>query len=144
MKQTLLTVLLLGLLGCSARHDTTLEFRVAEDAPGLGLTEMLLVQTGERFYLHDEALVTQADVDSAFAMTQDDRSSVELILTPQGTAKFAELTEQNIGKRCGVILDGRLVSAPRIMAPILEGRVIVTGDFTESEAIRTARGLSPP
>ncbi len=135
-------MLLFGLLACSERNDVTLEFRVAEDAPANGLSEMLFAQTGERFYLHDEVLVTQADVDSALVVTQAERSAVKLILTPQGTAKFAELTEQNIGKRCGVVLDGKLVSAPRIMAPILEGRMIVTGDFTESEANRIVRGLS--
>jgi len=61
-----------------------------------------------------------------------------------GTRKFEQLTELNIGKRCGVVLNGELVSAPRIMAPIRSGRAIVSSGFTEAEARRVARGLSQP
>jgi len=122
----------------------TLEFRIAEDKPAPGLTEMAFDPSGKRFYLHDEVLVDQSDVDTAFVIMRDGRPEVELVLTPAGTQKFEELTERNVGKRCGMVLNDQLVSAPRIMAPIRGGRAIVASDFTEAEARRVARGLSRP
>ena len=122
----------------------TLEFRIAEDEPAPGLTEMEFGPTGERFYLHDEVLVDQSDIDSAVVITHNGRTAVELLLTSVGTQKFEELTERNVGKRCGIFLNSQLVSAPRIMVPVRSGRAIVTSDFTEAEARRIAQGLSRP
>ena len=137
-------VFLLGLLGCSDNDQVILEFRIAEDEPAPGLLEMTIFPTGESFYLHDEVLMNQADVDSAFAVMPDGRPAVELLLTSEGAKKLEELTERNMGKRCGIVLNGQLLSVPRIMAPIHGGRAILTGDFTEEEALRIASGLSRP
>jgi len=122
----------------------TLEFRIAEDESAPGLTEMVFRPTGEHFYFHDEVLVNESDVDSAVVIMHDGRPAVELVLTSVGTQKFQELTERNVGKRCGMLLNGQLVSAPRIMAAIRVGRAIVMSDFTEAEARRIAQGLSQP
>jgi preprotein translocase subunit SecD len=144
-KQPLVLCLLaVWLIGCSESKQVTLEFRIAEDEPAPELTEMAFDPTGERFYLHDEVLVNQSDVDSAFATMQDGSWAVELMLTAAGSQEFEELTEGNVGKRCGMVLNGKLVSAPRIMAPIRVGRAILASDFTEEKARRIAQGLSRP
>jgi len=122
----------------------TLEFRIAEVDPAPGLAEMVFVQTGERFYLHERVAVSQDDVDSAVVNMWDGKWTVEIVLTSAGTRNFEELTENNVGKRCGMVLNGRLVSAPVIMAPIRGGRAIVADNFTEREAHHVARGLSRP
>jgi preprotein translocase subunit SecD len=88
--------------------------------------------------------VSESDVDSAAVVLQGEKPSVALILSEEGARKFAELTKQNVHKRCAILVDGQIVSAPRIMAPIRTGRAIISGDFTESEARRIARGLSNP
>ena len=139
-----LALFLFGFLGCSESNQVTLEFRIAEDEPAPGLKEMVFDPTGERFYLHDEVLVDQSDVDSAVVVIHDGRPAVELVLTFVGTQRFEESTERNVGKRCGIVLNGRLVSSPRIMAPIRAGRAIVTSNFTEVEARRIAKELSQP
>jgi preprotein translocase subunit SecD len=139
-----LSLILFGIIGCSERNQVTLEFRIAEAEPGPGLTGMVFDPTGERFYLHEEVLVSQSDVDSAVAIMRDGRWDVELVLTSAGAQKFEELTERNVGKRCGMVINGELVSAPLIMAPIHVGRAIVAGDFTEAEARRVAQQLSLP
>jgi preprotein translocase subunit SecD len=136
-------LLLCCLLGCSESKQMALEMRVAEDEPGPGLTEVVFAPTGEHIYLHEEVLVNQADIDSAYATTQQGDPAVQLLLTPAGAHAFQELTESNLGKRCGVLLDGELVSAPRIMAPIRDGRVVLMADFTAAEAQRIAERLSP-
>ena len=123
-------------------NQLTLEFCIAEDEPGPGLTDTKFGRTNKHFYLHDEVRVTQSAIDSAFAVEREGRWVVELLLTLEGSQKFEEMTESNVGKHCAMILDGSIISAPRIMAPIRVGRAILAGDFTETEARRVADGLS--
>ena len=137
-----ITLFLFVLIECLGPNEVTLEFRIAEDEPATGLTEMIFEMTGESFYLHKEVLVDQSNIDTAIVTTQNKRPAILLVLTREGTRKFAELTQRNVGKRCAMILNGELVSAPRIMAPIVEGRAILAGNFTESEANRIAEELS--
>ena len=139
-----LSLILFGVFGCSEQNRVTLEFRIAEDEAAPGLTEVVFNPPGVRFYLHDEVLVDESDIDSAFVTVQNGRPAVELLLTSKESRKWEELTERNVGKRCGMILNGKLVSAPRIMTPIRVGRAIVAGDFTESEALRIAHALGQP
>ena len=133
---------LIVFFACSEPETITLEFRIAEDESAPGLTEMVFSPTGESFYLHNEVLVNESHVDSAFVVMHSGRPAVELLLTAEGTSKFEELTTNNVGKKCGMILDGELVSAPIIRAPITVGRAIIAGDFTEAEVQRIARVLS--
>jgi preprotein translocase subunit SecD len=145
LKRILILIFLVpGFVSCSDRNHAKLEFRIAEDEPVPGSMEVAFPPTGELFYLHDEVLLDEGGVDSAFVISQEGRPAVELVLTSEGTRKFGELTEHNVGKRCGMVLNGKLVSAPRIMAPIHAGRAIIVGDFTDEEARRIARSLSNP
>jgi preprotein translocase subunit SecD len=139
-----LALILLGSFACSEEQRVTLEFRIAEDEASPGLTEAVFGPARVRFYLHNEVLLDESDVDSAHVTTQGGRPAVEVLFTSAGSQKWEELTERNVGKRCGMILNGNLVSAPRIMAPIRVGRAIVAGDFTEAEARRVAQRLGKP
>jgi preprotein translocase subunit SecD len=58
---------------------------------------------------------------------------VEFSLNPQGAEKFANLTGSNIGKPLAIVLDGKVVSAPRINAKIRDNGII-EGGFTEDSA----------
>jgi preprotein translocase subunit SecD len=58
---------------------------------------------------------------------------VEFNLNPQGAEKFANLTGNNIGKPLAIVLDGKIVSAPRINAKIRDSGII-EGGFTEDTA----------
>ena len=51
-----------------------------------------------------------------------------------GTQRFAQVTSQNIGKPFAIVLDGRIISAPRINSAITGGSGIITGHFTEESA----------
>jgi preprotein translocase subunit SecD len=58
---------------------------------------------------------------------------VEFSLNPEGAEKFSDLTGNNIGKPLAIVLDGRIVSAPRINARIRDNGII-EGGFTEESA----------
>ena len=51
-----------------------------------------------------------------------------------GTQRFAQVTTQNVGKPFAIVLDKRVISAPRINGAITGGSGIITGRFTEESA----------
>lgn len=137
------TIIFLSMFfACSENEKVTLEFRIAEDGPAVDLAEMVFEPTGDIFYLHNEVLVNQHDVESAAVVIQQERPAVELILTTEGAKKFKELTAQNVGKRCAMVLNGKLLSAPIIRDTISGGRAIITGIFTKTEAETIANNLT--
>jgi preprotein translocase subunit SecD len=56
----------------------------------------------------------------------------------EGTRKMAELSKQYFGKQFAMVLDGRVLSAPRFKAVLLDGRAQITGNFTMEEATSLA------
>jgi len=51
-----------------------------------------------------------------------------------GTKKFAKLTGENIGKIFAIVLDGKIITAPRINSSINQGSGVISGNFTTQEA----------
>ena len=63
---------------------------------------------------------------------------VTLTLDEIGKEKFAALTSASVGKRLAIVLDGKVLSAPVILEPILGGTVQISGSFTYGEARQLA------
>jgi preprotein translocase subunit SecD len=55
-----------------------------------------------------------------------------------GTRRFGEVTSQNIGKPFAIVLDKRVISAPRIQTAITAGTGIINGSFTTESANQLA------
>jgi preprotein translocase subunit SecD len=51
-----------------------------------------------------------------------------------GGRKFGNVTRDHVGELLAIVLDGRVISAPRIDEPILGGSGIIRGSFTVQEA----------
>jgi preprotein translocase subunit SecD len=51
-----------------------------------------------------------------------------------GGRKFGNITRDHVGELLAIVLDGRVISAPRIDEPILGGSGIIRGSFTVQEA----------
>lgn len=49
---------------------------------------------------------------------------------PSGTRRFAQATQENVGKAFAIVFDGEVVSAPVIREPILGGSGQISGNFT--------------
>lgn len=63
---------------------------------------------------------------------------VQLQFTDSGAQKFADLTENNIGKPLPILLDDTPVSSPIVQDKITGGSAIISGDFD----LDTAKNLS--
>ncbi|MCP2304651.1 SecDF P1 head subdomain-containing protein [Actinokineospora globicatena] len=61
---------------------------------------------------------------------------VTIELTAATSAVFAQWTTAHVGEQLAVMVDGTMVSAPTIQAPITGGSVQISGNFTEESAKR--------
>ena len=59
---------------------------------------------------------------------------IAFTLTDKGAKIFGDYTSKNVGKILGIVLDGKVISAPRVNSPITNGRGVITGNFTLQSA----------
>ena len=67
----------------------------------------------------------------------DQRTSEPIVsfrFNTSGARKFAEVTQQNVGKPFAIVLDNEVISAPVIREPILGGSGQISGSFTVQSA----------
>lgn len=67
---------------------------------------------------------------------------VGLRFNGEGGDLFEQLTEENIGKRIGIFLDGSLISSPVVQQRISGGEAVITGKFTIPEARQLVQRLN--
>lgn len=65
---------------------------------------------------------------------QTNQPAVSIQFDAEGGQKFARMTQQHTNKLFAIILDGRVISAPRINEPILGGQSQISGSFTTESA----------
>ena len=59
---------------------------------------------------------------------------VELILTKEGTEKFAKATAENLGKQIAIVYDGKTISSPVVQSEIDGGQAYIDGMASYEEA----------
>jgi preprotein translocase subunit SecD len=134
-----------------------LEFRIVESGPANSADEVLAAyngvlpptlevmegpikdettgkEIGTRFYLVQKAArVTGRDLKSARpGLGEFNDPVVEFTFTRDAGVRFGELTQANVGKDLAIVLDNRVVSAPRIESRITD-QGIIRGQFTQEE-----------
>jgi preprotein translocase subunit SecD len=111
----------------------------AADTEDMNLTNEVTKAT-EVLHVQKTPVVDQGAVRSASVQKVSGAQYpfVEIALTDKGRDRLAEATRQNIGKHLVITTDGRLLSAPIIMAEIKDGRAWISGSFTEQEATKLA------
>ena len=66
---------------------------------------------------------------------------IQLEFNSEGRKEFGKVTEANVGRQMGIILDDTLYSAPNIQNAILGGNARITGAFSMTEARRLVNVL---
>jgi protein-export membrane protein SecD len=94
--------------------------------------------TGQPF----TTVITGADLSSATAIVSASGQGweIQFNLTEQGAAIFSQFTGANVGQPLAIVLDGEVLSAPRIDSQ-LSNTGVITGTFTEQEAKQLALQL---
>ncbi len=129
-----------NLLGKTAK----LQFRFVDTsvnaAPGLvvpGSDVLPEERDGKVFYyaVKKHTIVSGENlVDAQPSFDQYNRPMVSFKFDSLGAKKFGDATKNNVGKLFAIVLDDKIISAPRINEPILGGSGQISGSFTLQEA----------
>lgn len=65
---------------------------------------------------------------------QNNRPAVLFSFDTVGARRFGDATKENVGRLFAIVLDGEVITAPRINEPILTGSGQITGSFTVESA----------
>ena len=79
--------------------------------------------------------------NAAVAYDRDDRPAVRARLTERSAVAYFRFTRFYQGRIIELLVDGRVVSAPRIVEPITGGLILLSGSLTYEEAARIAQRL---
>ena len=118
------------LLGKTA--NLTFRFVTQNEEESFG-TEKISFQDGTDFAIISKRIILSGDnlVDAQPRMdNQSNQTVVSFSLDRVGAKKFAKATSSGVGKKLAIILDGKIISAPNIVEPIIGGSGQITGDFT--------------
>lgn len=101
-------------------------------APG---SVVLPMSDGGQIAIRKRAMVTGENLERANAtFDQFGAAAVGFRFDNVGGRKFGKATTENVGRPFAIVLDGEVISAPRINEPITGGSGIITGNFTVTEA----------
>ena len=129
------------LLGKTAK----LEFKLVQREATLEEVERGFVPGGEVLPYSDQqgGVVVQrlggidGDTLTGAVQTFDQRTNepvVSITFNPDGGRRFATMTTKYTGRQFAIILDGEVISAPRMIEPIRNGQSQISGSFTVESA----------
>jgi preprotein translocase subunit SecD len=134
---------LLALLGETAKltfHEVTGQTQNPDAFPGAGAIVLPdAEQPGQHYILNRVPTVSGENlVDASGGFDQDGRPAVNFRFDTTGARKFGDYTRANVGKIFAIVLDGQVISAPRIISAITGGSGQITGSFDVAGANRLA------
>ncbi len=121
------------LLGTTAK----LEFRlVGQPGADPADVEEMEQTEGGRISVEKQVMVQGEDLTDA-QPGFDQRNSEPVVnfrFNLRGGQKFADVTTRNVGRPFAIVLDNKVISAPRILSPITGGSGQISGRFTVEQA----------
>lgn len=118
--------------------------RINIEIPGVTDANKILDELGKPGSLvfqdsEGNVVLEGTDVKTASAKTTQDEMNnkeyiVELILTKDGTDKFAKATAENLGKQIAIVYDGKTISDPVVQSEIDGGQAYIDGMASYEEA----------
>ncbi len=128
------------------------DFNPEQAVKELGDTAMLTFREGSavdaqgnptgKIVLEGKDLETAQAAVIADQLTGKEQYVVQFSLHEEGAKKFAEATQNNIGKVISIWMDNTLLSAPTVETAITEGSGYIEGNFTREEALALAQKIN--
>lgn len=147
MKRLIIFFSIALLMACTekvTKHEVLpFELRIADIEPFHNSVEMTLYNSDKKFFVDDSVFLNNNDITATEIIDWETQPKVVVELNNEGREKFAAFTEQYVGKNAAIIVDSKLVSAPRINAPIAGGKLIIVGLFDHEEANKIAERILP-
>ena len=112
---------------------------IRTDGKTVSEEDIIAVVEGSGTVYH--TILTGADLKNVGVqmIEQQNRPVVAFEMTDEGGKIFAEFTRRNIGKFLTLVLDGKVISSPRINSEIPNGQGVIEGNFTIEDANAMAR-----
>jgi TonB family protein len=108
-----------------AGTPSRMEIRLAETTPGVGLQQASVSGSDQPIYLHPTPVATWSDVSIARIIdTGNSAFGVAVTFNSDAGQRMATATAAHLGRPVAILLDGRVVAAPTVRAPIGENAVI--------------------
>jgi preprotein translocase subunit SecD len=110
-------------------HLVNLSASAAGPAPAGSKVLSSLNEEGRTYVIRNRVMVSGENLEDAQATYQDGQPVVSIRFNGLGGKQFAKVTAENVGKPFAIVLDGQVVSAPRINQAIPSGSAIISGGF---------------
>ena len=134
--------LLLALIGCDA----------STDGPWKGFSIHPIVESGGTTMPHrgsdtplqvGPAAMDGSCVQSALVVTEvTDQGAIQARLTDECRSQFADFSEQNVGRKIALVVEGTIISAPVVQERIDSGRIMLSLQVSVPEAAAMLEQLS--
>jgi preprotein translocase subunit SecD len=92
------------------------------------------LSASQRYVVHDRIIVGGGSLTNAQPTFQGNERVVSFTFDGLGARRFAEATREHVGEPLAIVLDNKVISAPVIREPILDGRGMISGNFTVQSA----------
>jgi SecDF, P1 head subdomain len=118
------------------------EVRLAEVEPAAGLHEANVTGANRTIYLHEEIVVTNADIERSAVVPGSAplRFNIGVQFNAAGAQKMRLATASHVGRPIAILIDGEVVIAPVLRDPIGES-ALITGNYSRAEAERIVNGI---
>lgn len=70
--------------------------------------------------------------------------AIAIQLNETGAARLATLTREQLSQPVDLKLDDEVIASPVVHTPILDGRILIAGDFTRFTVTEIVERLAPP
>lgn len=114
--------------------------KIIVELPGVKDPEQAINMLGKTAMLEfkdmdGHTVLTGKDLkDSKASADQSGQPVVTLQFNEEGAKKFADLTARNVGRQIAILLDGKVLTAPRVSEPITGGNAQITGSKNAQDA----------
>ncbi|MDA5193950.1 protein translocase subunit SecD [Govanella unica] len=107
---------------------------------GSEILDAMTPEQGEqtKYLVRKRVLVSGDSLVDAQPSFHDGQPVVSFRFDSAGGKRFAEATRSNVGRPFAIVLDNKVISAPRINEPILGGSGQISGNFTVESANKLA------
>jgi preprotein translocase subunit SecD len=69
-------------------------------------------------------------------------AQISIEFTESGKKQFSKVTRESVGRRLAIVIEGKLIMAPRINEEISGGMAMIAGDFTREQAKEIAEKIN--
>jgi hypothetical protein len=83
---------------------------------------------------NDSKFFATSHIQAASADLDAKRAAVHMKFDAYGDYMFERMTTKNVNKAIAIVIDGNVLSAPKVMSPIKGGDMIIDGGFEKQQA----------